>query len=127
MALPQPTHLQVKPLPPWAEQERHQGAVEVLLDYTTLPHSGPIVARPDHVLVPVATVADLHRWLLALREYGVTGQVDISPAFHGLCMWVLHTHTPPGRGGHQTPLRVAALAPAADTTLPRDLTEAVAS
>lgn len=115
---------QVTPLPRGVDTlqaiSRNRVAAEVLIDYTTLPYSGPIVYRPEAVYIHVATIEDVARWLHTLREHGVPGRITVEQVGHGLEAWVLHTHTPPGRDRYQAPLRVHTTAPAG-TVLPADL------
>ncbi|MEV5140313.1 hypothetical protein AB0K71_06110 [Streptomyces syringium] len=86
-------------------QEANGRAVEILLDYTPVP-APVIIARPEAVYVMVTAMDDLGQWL-----YERGGEVHVSPAFEGMRVWTLHTHTDAARDGSRVAIRVSVAVP----------------
>lgn len=95
-------------------------AVEILLDYTALPHP-VVVPTPERVHVTVADVDDLALWL---HERG--GTVRVSPEFDGCQQYVLHTRTDEDRNGASVEVWVSCSVPSYTSVL-HEVTAAVAA
>lgn len=93
-------------------------AVEILFDYTSLPHPS-VVATPERVHVMVADPDDLGVWL-----YERGGEVHVSPEFEDCRQYVLHTRTDEDRNGASVEIWVSCSVPSHAAVM-HEITDAV--
>jgi hypothetical protein len=102
-------------------KRRAAGAVEYLLNSTSLRRPVQVDARPEAAFVTVATLIDLLPWL---DEIGGSLQVVDLPS--GFRVWTLHGQYE-WVAGTAVAIRVAAVSPLLDDEVPFELRLAVAS
>ncbi|MEV7470447.1 hypothetical protein AB0O20_28680 [Streptomyces kronopolitis] len=87
------------------QQTYNAREVEILLNYTAVPH--PVIeATPEFVSVVVADIDDLGAWL-----YERGGEVRIGPEFMGVRPYILVTYTDVARDGSRVEIRVTCAVP----------------